>query len=148
MGLITNPLPPATQIDVLGILQREQERAIALLSSSPLLTSLFVSYANQAAALESASATPSPGSEEWKGLQNTIVPLQKEIGKLESENLEVTEGLEAAEASREAFRSQVSSLKEVNATQENDIESLRAELVEAKERYDRLCKSAGRALHV
>ena len=138
MGPITNPLPPATQTDVLGILQREQDRAITLLSSSPLLTSLFVSYANQATAFESASATPSLESEEWKTLQNTIVTLRKEIEKLESMNLEVTEGLEAAEASREAFRSQVLSLKEVNTTRENEIKSLRTELAEAKEKYDRL----------
>ena len=133
-----NPLPPATQSDIMGILQREQDRAMALLSSSPLLASLFVSYANQAAVLESASATPSPESEEWKALQNTITILQGDIEKLKSENREVTEGLEATEASREAFRSQVSSLKEVNATQQDDIKSLRAELTEAKEKYDRL----------
>ena len=137
-GPITNSFSPATQTDILRILQREQDRAIALLSSSPLLTSLFVSYANQVAALESASATPSPESEEWKGLQNTIVTLREGIEKLESENIKVTEGLEAAEVSREAFRSQVSSLKEVSTTQENDIRSLRAELAEAKENYDRL----------
>ena len=137
-GSITNPLPPATQADVLGVLQREQDRAIELLSTSPLLTGLFVSYVNQVAALESASATPSPESEEWKTLQYTIVTLQKEIEKLESVNLEVMGGLEAAEASREAFRSHVSSLKEVNTTQENDIKILRAELAEAKENYDRL----------
>jgi len=137
-GPITNSLSPATKTDILGILQREQDRAIALLSSSPLLTSLFISYANQAAALESASATPSPESEEWKGLQNAIITLREGIEKLESENVKVTEGLEAAEASREAFRSQVSSLKEVNTTQENDIRSLRAELAEAKEKYDQL----------
>jgi len=138
MGPIMNPLSPATQSDILGILQREQDRAMSLLSLSPLLASLFVSYANQVAALESASATPSPESEEWKALQNTIDALQDEIKKLKSENVEVTEGLEGAEASREAFRSQVSSLKEVNATQQDDIKSLRAELAEAKDKYDRL----------
>ena len=111
---------------------------MALLSSSPLLASLFVSYANQAAALESASATPSPESEEWKGLQNTIPMLQEEIKKLKSENLEIAEGLESAEASREAFRSQVSSLKEVNMIQEDGIKVLRVELAEAKDKYDRL----------
>jgi len=151
IGPITNSLSPATQTDVLEILQREQDRAITLLSSSPLLTSLFVSYANQAAAFESASATPPPEREEWKTLQNTIVTLREKIEKLESENIEVTEGLEATEASREAFRSQVSSLKEVNATQENDIKSLRAELTEAKEKYDRLMVDSNAekaALHI
>ena len=111
---------------------------MALLSSSPLLSSLFVSYANQAAAFEAASATPSPESEEWKAFQNAVATLQEEIKKLKSENLEVTEGLGVAEASREAFRTQVSSLKEVNATQRGDIESLREEVTEAKDKYDRL----------
>ena len=138
MGPVIGSLSPVTQCDILGILQREQDHAVALLSSSPLLANLFVSYANQAAALESASATPSPESEEWKALQNTIVTLQEEIEKLKSENLEVTEGLEAAEASREAFRSQVSSLKDVNMTQQDDIKFLRVELSEAKEKYDQL----------
>jgi chromosome segregation ATPase len=138
MAPITGSLSPATQTDILGILQREQDRAIALLSSSPLLASLFVSYANQAAALESASATPSPESEEWKGLQNAIPILQEEIRKLKSENIEALEGLESAEASREAFRSQISSVKEINTTQDNDIKSLLVESTEAKEKYDRL----------
>jgi len=111
---------------------------MAILSSSPLLASLFVSYADQAAALESASATPSPESEEWKSLRNTVATLQEEIEKLKSENLEMAEGLEGSVASREAFCSQVLSLKEANAAQQDDIKTLRAELIEAKGKYDRL----------
>ena len=129
-----NSLSPATQSDILGILQREQDRAIVLLSSSPLLASLFVSYANQVTALESVSATPSPESEEWKALQNAITTLEEEIEKLKSENIELTKGLDSAEA----FRSQVSSLRAVNATQQDNIESLRVEFTETKETYDRL----------
>jgi chromosome segregation ATPase len=131
MGPIANPLPPATQTDVPEILQREQDRAITLLSLSPLLTSLFVSYANQAAALESTSAQPSPESEEWNVLQHTIATLQDEIRKLKLENLDLTKGLELAEVFR-------SSLEAVNATQQDDIESLQAELTKAKEKYDQL----------
>ena len=111
---------------------------MALLSSSPLLASLFISYANQAAALESLSATPSFESEERKALQNTIATLQEEIEKLKSENIETVEGLKAAEASQEAFRSQVSSLKEVNTTQQANIKSLRAELTETKDKHNQL----------
>ena len=111
---------------------------MALLSSSPLLASLFVSYANKAAAFDSASATPSPEAEECKALQDTVAALQEEVEKLKSENFEMAEGLEAAEASLEAFRSQVSSLKDVNTSQEGDIKSLWEELVETKEKYDRL----------
>ena len=137
MGPITTSLSPATQNDILGILQREQDHAMALLSSSPLLSSLFVSYANRAAALESASSTPSPESEEWKTLQTTIAELREENGELKSENFGVTGKLEAAVASQEAFRSQVLSLKEINTTQQDDIKSLRAELTEAEDNYDR-----------
>ena len=138
MAPITNSLSPATKSDILGILQREQDHAVALLSLSPLLSSLFVSYAHQAAALESTSSAPSPESEGWKALQAAVDALQEENKKLELEKLEVAGKLEATVASQEAFQSQVSSLKEVNATQQDDIESSRAELAGVKEKYDRL----------
>ena len=111
---------------------------MSLLSLSPLLSSLFVSYANRVAALESASATPSPESEEWKALQTTVTALQEENEKLRLEAREIAEKLEVAGASQEAFRSQIASLKEVNTTQQDDIKSVRAELSEAKDKYNRL----------
>ena len=111
---------------------------MSLLSLSPLLSSLFISYADRAAALESAPATPSPESEEWKALQATITALQEENEKLKSETHQMAGKLEAAEASQEAFRSQVASLREVNMTQQDDIKSLRAELVETEDRHDNL----------
>jgi predicted RNase H-like nuclease (RuvC/YqgF family) len=133
-----NPLPSATQSDILEILQREQDRAVSLLSSSPLLASLFVSYANKAAALDSATATPTSESDEWKTLENTIATLQEEVDRLKPENFEMAKSLEAVAASQEAFRSQVSTLKEVNATQLGDIKTLRTELFEARRRHDQL----------
>ena len=107
-----------------------------LLSSSPLLASLFVSYANQAAALD--CDTPSTESEEWKALEETISRLQEEVDKLKPENAEMRRKLTVAAASQEAFRSQISALKAVNTTQQDDIKSLREELLEAKSKYDRL----------
>lgn len=111
---------------------------MSLLSLSPLLSSLFVSYANRVAALESASATPSPESEEWKALQTTVTALREENEKLRLEAREIAEKLEVAGASQEAFRSQIASLKEVNTTQQDDIKFVRAELSEAKDKYNRL----------
>jgi FtsZ-binding cell division protein ZapB len=130
MSPIASSLTPATQSGILEILQREQDHAVALLSSSPLLASLFVSYANQASAFE--SATPSTESEDWKALEDTISKLQEEINALKPENLEMKGKLEAAAASQEAFRSQISALKEVSTTQQDDIKSLRAELLKTK----------------
>ena len=138
MGLITNSLSPATHSDILRILQREQDYAVELLSLSPLLSSLFVSYANRVIALDSSPSVPSPESEEGKALQSTAATLREENKKLKSEILDVTRKLEVAVASQETFRSQVSSLKEVNTTQHNDNKTLRRELGEAREKYDRL----------
>jgi molecular chaperone GrpE (heat shock protein) len=139
-GPIAKSLPSATQSEILEILQREQDRAITLLSSSPLLASMFVSYANQAAALE--SCTPTTESEEWKALENTISRSQDEVDKLKSENLGMTEKLAVAAASLEAFRSQVTSLKEVNSTQKHDIDSLQAGFFEYKDRYNRFVEDS------
>lgn len=111
---------------------------MSLLSLSPLLSSLFISYANRAAALESASASPSPHSEEWKTLQATVTTLQEENEKLKLEARDMAGKLMTAEASQEAFRSQVLNLKAVNTTQQDGIASLRAESSEAKTKYDRL----------
>ena len=138
MRPIANLLSPATQTEILGILQREQDHAMALLSSSPMLASLFVLYAKQAAVLGSASATPSPESEEWKALQNTTVTLRGEIQELNSENLELKKELELAKA----FHSRVSSLEAINTAQQNDIKFLRAELAGARETYDQRMASS------
>ena len=113
---------------------------MALLSSSPLLASLFVSYANQAAILE--SSTPPAESEEWKALENTISALQEENDKLKPENFRMSEELTVAAASLEAFRSQVSSLRDVNVARGRDIDSLRTELLESKEKHDRLLENS------
>ena len=136
MGPIANSISPATQSDILGILQREQDHAIALLSLSPLLSSLFVSYANRTAALESASATPTPESEEWKALQNTIAVLREERDKLKSENRETVKKLETAETSGEAFRYRFMSLREDLEIQQDSFKMLVAQCAEGKDRYE------------
>ena len=137
MGPITSSLSPATQSDILGILQREQDHAVTLLSLSPLLSSLFVSYAHRAAALESTSSTHSTESEQ-KAHQTAVAAFREENERLKLENLDVARRSEAVAASQETFRAHISSLKEVIATQQNDIKSLRAELVEGREKHDRL----------
>jgi molecular chaperone GrpE (heat shock protein) len=113
---------------------------MTLLSSSPLLASLFLSYANQAAVLE--SSTLPTESEEWETLGNTVVRLQEEVNKLKPENTEMMERLTAAAASLEAFRSQVTSLKEVNVAHQLDIGSLQKELFEFKDKYNRLVENS------
>ena len=115
---------------------------MSLLSISPLLSSLFISYANRAAALESASATPSSDSEEWKALQATVTRLRGENGKLESENREMAGKLEAATSSQEAFRILVATLKEDAEVQQDGLRILMGQCAEGTERYNRLVEES------
>ena len=104
-----SPLSPATQSDTV------------------------ISHANRAAALETASSK----SEERKALQGVITTFREESEKLKSEMREVVRRLEATETSHEALRSQASTLKEINMTQQDNIKSLRAELIEVEDKYNR-----------
>ena len=138
MGPITNSLSPATQGDILAILQREQDHAVSLLSLSPLLSSLFISYANRTAALETATTTPSPESEEWKALQATVSTLREKNDKLESENCDMAGKLEAAASSQDAFRTLVATLKEDVKYQQDGFRSLMEQYAKGNDRYARL----------
>ena len=68
--------------------------------------------------------------------QTNIATLREENEKLKSETCETAEKLEVAEASQDVFCSQVLSLEEVNAAQQDDIKSLWVELFEAGDKYD------------
>ena len=114
-----------------------------LLSLSPLLSSLFVSYASRAASHEPASSAPahSPENEEWKKkLQDSVATLREENERLQSENREIVLKLEEVQTSQEGSRSHISSLEQINAARLNEISSLRKELVEAKDSYEQVMK--------
>ena len=110
-----------------------------LLSLSPLLSSLFVTYANRAASLESTSASSSENGG-WKMLRDSITALREENEKLQTENREMVSKLEVAQASQEGLRSHISSLGEINAAHQNEVNSLQKELVESKDLYERVMK--------
>lgn len=115
---------------------------MSLLSLSPLLSSLFITYATRASSTRSASTSPSPESDEWKSLQDTIATLREENEKLRSDIQGMNGRLEAAEASQEEFRSLGSSLREINATREEEIKSLRVQVFEAQHKYNRLVEDS------
>ena len=86
--------------------------------------------------LSSRSPPSSPDSEEWIAFQATAATLREESEKLKSENLEVAERLGATTASQEALRSQVSSLREVNATRQDNANFLQSEFAVVKKKCD------------
>lgn len=120
-----------------------------LLSLSPLLSSLFVSYANRTTSLRSASSTLSLESDKWKTFQKSITALREENEKLRSENRDIVLKLEAAQASQHGFRLHISSLEQVKAARQSEIDYLRKELVESKDLYERVIRdcNAEKAAH-
>lgn len=104
---------------------------MSLLDLSPLLADLFLSYANRAA------LTSSPENEERKALREVITTLLEENQKLNSETRGMVRKLRAAEVSQEVLRSRASSLKKANTSQLDNISSLRGELVQVEDDYDR-----------
>ena len=152
MGLITNSLSPPTQSSIIGTLQRGRNDAAAPLSASPLLSIHFVSYANRAAALGSASSTPSPESEERrdlqtttppttppeskerKGLQTTISPESEEQKDLQTAISPESEGRKDLQTTIVALREEIGKLKQENLEVTGQLEVA----VASKEKYDRL----------
>jgi len=116
---------------------------MSLLDLSPLLADLFLSYANRAAALEPESAASSPESEERRALREIITRLLEENQKLKSETRGMVRKLRATEVSQEVFRSRASFIKEANTSQLDDVSSLRGELVQVEDEYDRFMADSG-----
>lgn len=110
---------------------------MSLLDLSPLLADLFLSYATRTA------ATSSPESEERKALQEVITTLLEENQKLKSETRGMVRELRATEVSQEVLRSRAFSLKEANTSQLDNISSLRGELVQVEDEYDRFMADSG-----
>ena len=113
------------QSDILEIFQQEQDRAVSLLSLSPSLATLLLSYSNRVEI------------QNRRAFSEAIIQLLEENQRLKSEAPEMVQRLRATEASQKTVRSQLSSLREAGATHQNAIDSLREELVEVEDKYDR-----------
>lgn len=61
---------------------------------------------------------------------------------MKSEIREIAGKLEVADAFQEVLRSQVSSLKDLNANREEDVKSLQTQVSEAQQKYDRLAEDS------
>ena len=83
---------------------------MSLLSASPLLSSLFLTYANRAAALDGPAA-PSPVDVEWTEMKTLNNRLQEEVTLLRDQLNKETDRAKVAEDCVEALRAQLSSVK-------------------------------------
>ena len=90
---------------------------MSLLAASPLLSSLFLTYANKAAALDGPSA-PSPIDLEWTEMKALNNRLQEEVASLRAQLAKEADRAKAAEDCVEALRAQLSSVKDANCNLE------------------------------
>lgn len=102
-----------THKDILRIIRKEEDHAMSLLAASPLLSGLFLAYANKAATLDGPSA-PSPIDLEWTEMKALNDHLQEEVASLRARLEKETERAKMAEDCVEALRAQVSSVKDEN----------------------------------
>ena len=116
-----------TQKDILQIIRKEEDHAMSLLSASPLLSSLFLTYANKAATLNGPSA-PSPIDLEWSEMKALNTRLQEEVASLRAQLDREIARAKTAEDCVEALRSQLSSVKDVNRNLETTVSDQRDRL--------------------
>jgi len=109
-----------TQKDILQIIRKEEDHAMSLLAASPLLSNLFLTYANKAATLDGPSA-PSPIDLEWTEMKAVNGRLQEEVASLRALLEKETERAKVAEDCVGALRAQVSSFRDTNGELEKAV---------------------------
>jgi len=102
-----------TQSDILQIIRKEEDHAMSLLAASPLLSSLFLTYANRAATLNG-PPNPSPVDIEWTEMKTLNDRLQEEVASLQAQLIKETDRIQTAEDCVEALRAQLASVKDAN----------------------------------
>ena len=100
---------------------------MSLLSASPLLSSLFLTYAKRAATLDG-PPTPSPIDTEWTEMKTMNARLQGEVAALQAQLNKETDRAKMAEDCVEALRAQLSSVKCANHKLETAVSDGRTEL--------------------
>jgi len=100
---------------------------MSLLSASPLLSSLFLTYANRAATLDGPAA-PSPIDVEWMEMKTLNNRLQEEVALLRDQLNKETDRAKVAEDCVEALRAQLSSVKCTNRDLETEALDERSKL--------------------
>jgi chromosome segregation ATPase len=133
---------PDTQRDILQIIRKEEDHAMSLLAASPLLSSLFLTYANRAATLDGPSA-PSPIDTEWTEMKSLNNRLQEEVMSLRDQLNKETDRAKTAEDCVEALRVQLSSVKDANRDLETAVSNERARLEAVTSEYVDHRKDAG-----
>ena len=108
------------QKDILQIIRKEEDQAMSLLAANPLLSSLFLTYANRAAALDG-PPTSSPIDREWSEMKALNSRLQEEVASLRAQLEKETDRAKTAEDWVEAFRAQIASLRDANRDLEEEM---------------------------
>ena len=107
---------------------------MSLLSASPLLSSLFLTYAKRAATLDG-PPSPSPIDAEWTEMKTMNARLQGEVASLRAQLNKETDRAKIAEDCVEALRAQLSTVKSTNRDLEIILSDGRTELEEITSKY-------------
>lgn len=130
--------------EVLHILQKEHTHALSLLRSSPLLSSLFVSYASRASSppvhsqssSSSSSPTPSHNDERWSDLKTSFETLRTDHHKLRADYVNLTKQVELDQKEMTGLRDRFADIQRQHLTAENELINAQGEIREMHTKYD------------
>ena len=130
--------------EVFHILQKEHTHAISLLRSSPLLSSLFVSYASRApsppihspSSSSSTSPTPSHNDERWSDLKASFGTLRTDHDRLRTDYVNLLKQVEQDQKEMTELRERFADIQHQHLTAENELTKAHGETRELQTKHD------------
>jgi len=130
--------------EVLHILQKEHTHALSLLRSSPLLSSLFVSYASRVSSSPTPSQSPSPSppptpsrnDERWTNLKTSFETLRTDHDKLRADYVDLTKQVEQDQEEMTELRERFADIQRQHLTAETELIKAQGDTREMETKYD------------
>ena len=140
----TEPAPSPVESEVLHILQKEHTHALSLLRSSPLLSSLFVSYATRApsspsqsqSSSSSSSPTPSHDDERWTDLKTSFETLRTDHDRLRADYVNLTKQVEQDQKEMTELRERFADIQHQHLVAETELVKAQGDMREMETKYD------------
>lgn len=130
--------------EVLHILQKEHTHALSLLRSSPLLSSLFVSYATRApgssiqsqSSSSSSSPIPSHNDEQWTDLKTSFETLRTDHEKLRADYVNLMKQVEQDQKEMTELRERFADIQHQHLAAETELIKTQGDMREMQTKYD------------
>ena len=140
----TEAVASPVESEVLHILQKEHTHALSLLRSSPLLSSLFVSYATKApgspvhsqSSSSASSPIPNHNDERWTDLKASFETLRTDHDKLRADYVSLTKQVEQDQKEMTELRERFTDIQNQHVAAETELIKAQGDMREMQTKYD------------